>query len=104
MQIAVVGATGAVGQEMCSILAQRRVPADCLRLLASARSAGTRVPYAGTDLTVRELTKDALAGVDFALFSAGAETTRAFAKPAAANGTVVIDNSSAFRMDPTCLW
>ncbi len=100
MQIAVVGATGAVGQEMCSILARRRVPADCLRLLASARSAGTRVPYAGTDLTVRELTPDALAGVDFALFSAGAETTRAFAKPAAANGTVVIDNSSAFRMDP----
>ena len=99
MQIAVVGATGAVGQEMCSILARRRVPAGCLRLLASARSAGTRVPYAGTDLTVRELTKDALAGVDFALFSAGAETTRAFAKPAAANGTVVIDNSSAFRMD-----
>jgi len=99
MQIAVVGATGAVGQEMCSILARRRVPADCLRLLASARSAGTRVPYAGTDLTVRELTKDALAGVDFALFSAGAETTRAFAKPAACDGTVVIDNSSAFRMD-----
>ena len=99
MQIAVVGATGAVGQEMCSILAQRRVPVDCLRLLASPRSAGTQVPYAGTDLTVRELTKDALAGVDFALFSAGAETTRAFAKPAAGNGTVVIDNSSAFRMD-----
>ncbi len=100
MQIAVVGATGAVGQEMCSILARRRVPADSLRLLASARSAGTCVPYAGTDLTVRELTADALAGIDFALFSAGAETTRAFAKPAAANGTVVIDNSSAFRMDP----
>ena len=99
MQIAVVGATGAVGQEMCSILAQRQVPADGLRLLASARSAGTRVPYTGTDVTVRELTADALAGVDFALFSAGAETTRAFAKPAAANGTVVIDNSSAFRMD-----
>ena len=100
MQFAVVGATGAVGQEMCSILARRRVPADSLRLLASARSAGTCVPYAGTDLTVRELTADALAGIDFALFSAGAETTRAFAKPAAANGTVVIDNSSAFRMDP----
>ncbi len=99
MQIAVVGATGAVGQEMCSILARRRVPADRLRLLASARSAGKCVPYAGTDLTIRELTADALAGVDFALFSAGAETTRAFAKPAAANGTVVIDNSSAFRMD-----
>ncbi|MCZ6654417.1 MAG: aspartate-semialdehyde dehydrogenase [Planctomycetota bacterium] len=99
MQIAVVGATGAVGQEMCSILAQRQVPADGLRLLASARSAGPRVQYAGTDLTVQELTADALAGVDFALFSAGAETTRAFAKPAAANGTVVIDNSSAFRMD-----
>ncbi len=99
MQIAVVGATGAVGQEMCSILAQRQVPADGLRLLASARSAGPRVQYAGTDQTVRELTADALAGVDFALFSAGVETTRAFAKPAAANGTVVIDNSSAFRMD-----
>ncbi len=100
MRIAIVGATGAVGQEMCSILAQRRVPADRLCLLASTRSAGTRVPYAGTDLTVRELTSDALAGVDFALFSAGAETTRAFAKPAAANGMVVIDNSSAFRRDP----
>ncbi len=100
MQIAVVGATGAVGQEMCSILAQQRVPGDCLRLLASARSAGTRVPYGGTDLTVGELTKDALAGIDVALFSAGAETTRTFAKPAAAHGMVVIDNSSAFRMDP----
>jgi aspartate-semialdehyde dehydrogenase len=99
MRIAVVGATGAVGQEMCSILARRRVPADCLRLLASARSAGTSVRYAGVGLTVQKLTDDALAGVDFALFSAGAETTRAFAKPAAAKGTVVIDNSSAFRMD-----
>ncbi len=58
MQIAVVGATGAVGQEMCSILARRRVPADGLRLLASVRSAGTRVPYAGSDLTVLELTAD----------------------------------------------
>ena len=85
MQIAVVGATGAVGQEMCSILAQRRVPADFLRLLASARSAGPRVPYSGTDLTVRELTKYALAGVDFSLFSHVAETHPAFPKTPSPN-------------------
>ncbi|MEE9213146.1 MAG: aspartate-semialdehyde dehydrogenase [Phycisphaeraceae bacterium] len=100
MQIAVVGATGAVGREMCSILEQRRFPAECVTLLASGRSAGKRVRYAGADLTVAELTTTSLNSVDFALFSAGSGISRAFAKPAATAGTVVIDNSSAFRMDP----
>ncbi len=99
MQIAVVGATGAVGREMCSILEQRQVPAECIRLLASAKSAGRRVPYLDTELIVDELTAVSLGGVDFTLFSAGSDISRAFAKSASA-GTVVIDNSSAFRMDP----
>ncbi len=100
MHIAVVGATGAVGREICSILERRRFAADCLTLLASSRSAGRPVRYAGVDLTVGELTAGSLRGVDFALFSAGSETSKALAKSAAAAGTVVIDNSSAFRMDP----
>lgn len=99
MQIAVVGATGAVGREMCSILEQRQVSAQHVRLLASAKSAGRRVPYLDTELIVEELTADSLSGVDFALFSAGSDISRAFAKSSSA-GTLVIDNSSAFRMDP----
>ena len=99
MHIAVVGATGAVGREICSILERRRFAADRLTLLASSRSAGRPVRYAGVDLTVGELTAESLRGVDFALFSAGSETSKALARSTAAAGTVVIDNSSAFRMD-----
>lgn len=97
--VAIVGATGAVGREMIDVLTQREFPVSELRLLASARSAGTTIPFKGKPTTVRELTKDSLKGVDLALFSAGSGISKAFGPMAAAGGTVVVDNSSAFRMD-----
>lgn len=100
--VAVVGATGAVGREMCSILESRRFPVKELRLLASKRSAGTKVQFAGTEHVVTELTPASFAGVDIALFSAGAQVSREFGPIAAAAGAVVIDNSSAWRMDDGC--
>src|SRR5262245_58549490 len=99
-RVAVVGATGAVGPEVLSILAERRFPASDVVPFASARSAGTRVDFAGEQLEVRELTEDALAGFDLALFSAGGGTSRRFAPEAVRRGCVVVDKSSAFRMDP----
>jgi aspartate-semialdehyde dehydrogenase len=103
MKVAVIGATGAVGREMTRILEERRFPVDAFVPLASARSVGRTVPFADAEHEVRELTVDALAGVDVAFVSAGATASRAFL-PAivAAHGTVCIDNSSAFRMDPGC--
>ncbi len=98
-RLAIVGATGAVGQEILAILAELDVPAERVRPLASKRSAGTVLPYAGNDLPVAELDETSFADVDAALFSAGADTARRFAPIAAAAGAVVIDNSSAFRMD-----
>jgi aspartate-semialdehyde dehydrogenase len=98
-RVAVVGATGAVGPEVLSILAERSFPASEVVPFASARSAGTRVPFAGEQLEVRELTEDALAGFDLALFSAGGGTARRFAPEAVKRGCVVIDKSSAFRLD-----
>src|SRR5215475_7364941 len=80
--IAIVGATGAVGREMLDVLRRRNFPIASVRLLASARSAGTKVPHAGADLIVQELRPDSFAGVDIALFSAGGATSREFA-PAA---------------------
>ncbi|QQL44807.1 aspartate-semialdehyde dehydrogenase [Sulfuriroseicoccus oceanibius] len=97
--IAIVGATGAVGQEMLECLDQRNVPFDELVLLASARSAGKRIPFRGQELVVRELTHDAFEGIDIALFSAGGGISKEFGPSAAKAGAVVIDNSSAFRMD-----
>jgi aspartate-semialdehyde dehydrogenase len=99
-RVAVVGATGAVGPEVLSILAERRFPASDVVPFASARSAGTRVEYAGEQLEVRELTEDSLAGFDLALFSAGGGTSKRFAPEAVRRGCVVVDKSSAFRMDP----
>ena len=99
-RVAVVGATGAVGPEVLSILADRRFPASDVVPFASARSAGTRVEYAGEQLEVRELTEDSLAGFDLALFSAGGGTSKRFAPEAVRRGCVVVDKSSAFRMDP----
>jgi aspartate-semialdehyde dehydrogenase len=99
-RVAVVGATGAVGPEVLDLLATRRFPAADVVPFASARSAGRRVPFDGTELEVRELTADALEGFDLALFSAGGGTSRRFAPEAVARGCVVIDKSSAFRMDP----
>ena len=97
--VAVVGATGAVGVEMIKTLEKRNFPVGKLTLLASARSTGKKLSYKGTELTVRELTRDAFRGVDIALFSAGSSISKEFAPIAAKEGCVVIDNSSAFRMD-----
>ena len=99
-RVAVVGATGAVGPEVLAILADRGFPAAEVVPFASARSAGSRVGFAGEQLEVRELTDDSLAGFDMALFSAGAATSRRYAPEAVKRGCMVIDKSSAFRMDP----
>jgi aspartate-semialdehyde dehydrogenase len=98
--VAIVGATGAVGEEMRLCLEQRNFPVGKLTVLASARSAGKRISFAGQDVIVQELTHDSFAGVDIALFSAGGDISKEFGPSAAAAGAVVIDNSSAFRMDP----
>ncbi len=97
--VAVVGATGAVGEEMRLVLEERDFPIGKLKLLASTRSAGKKLPFKGEEIMVEELTKNSFAGMDVALFSAGASTSKKFAPIAAEAGTVVIDNSSAFRMD-----
>lgn len=101
LRVAVVGATGAVGREMLKTLEQRNFPATEVVALASARSAGTKVPFKGGELTVQELTEGSFDKMDLALFSAGGSTSTAFAPVAAGAGCVVVDNSSAWRMDPT---
>ncbi|MFO7305537.1 MAG: aspartate-semialdehyde dehydrogenase [Gammaproteobacteria bacterium] len=98
--VAIIGATGAVGAEMVRCLEKRRFPLSSLRLFASARSAGQRVDYAGQSLVIEELREEALTGIDIALFAAGGAISRRFAPALAAAGTIVIDNSSAFRMQP----
>jgi aspartate-semialdehyde dehydrogenase len=98
--VAVVGATGAVGRELLSILEERKFPVSELSLLASARSAGRWLAFADQELPVKELTADAFAGVDFALFSVSASVSKTFAPSAVRAGAIVIDDSSAFRMDP----
>ncbi|SHH78447.1 aspartate-semialdehyde dehydrogenase [Desulfofustis glycolicus] len=98
--VAVVGATGAVGGAMLETLARRAFPINELRLLASERSRGKTCPFQGRDVAVEVLTEDSFEGIDFALFSAGADRSLAFAPAAAAAGAIVVDNSSAFRMDP----
>ncbi|HXX69616.1 MAG TPA: aspartate-semialdehyde dehydrogenase [Polyangiaceae bacterium] len=98
--VAVVGATGAVGREMLRVLEQRRFAASRVVALASKRSAGQKLRFGSGELTVEELTPQALSGVSLALFSAGATVSREFAPIAAAAGAVVVDNSSAWRMDP----
>ena len=98
--IAIVGATGAVGLELLDVLERRGFPVADVRLLASARSAGKKLQFRGTDVDVQELRDDSFAGIDLAFFSAGGDTSRKYAPLAAAAGAVVVDNSSAFRMDP----
>ena len=98
--VAIVGATGAVGVEMIGCLERRAFPLAALRLYASARSAGKELKFRGAALTVQELTEASFAGVDIALFSAGSATSKKFAPIAVRAGATVIDNSSAFRMDP----
>src|SRR5271170_3862203 len=97
--VAVVGATGAVGIEMIKTLEKRNFPVGKLTLLASARSVGKKLKFRGQDITVTELTKDSFNGIDIALFSAGGGISMEFAPIAAKAGCVVVDNSSAFRMD-----
>ncbi len=98
--VAIVGATGAVGRELLSILEERKFPVARLSLLASKRSAGRVLTYAGEDYPVQELAEGVFAGVDFALFSVSSSISKAFGPVAARAGAVVIDDSSAFRMDP----
>jgi aspartate-semialdehyde dehydrogenase len=97
--VAIAGATGAVGVEMLKVLAQRAFPASRVRALASARSAGRRVPFGEDELVVEEMTAASFDGVDIALFSAGADISRAYRDAVTGAGAVMIDNSSAFRMD-----
>jgi aspartate-semialdehyde dehydrogenase len=97
--LAIVGATGAVGTELIRLLEQRDFPVSSLKLFASDRSTGKTLSFRGTPIPVEALTEEAFAGIDFALFSAGTETARIFAPIAAKAGAVVIDNSSAFRME-----
>jgi len=98
--VAIVGATGAVGVELIRCLEERRFPLSELRLFASARSAGKTLTFRGEPLAVRELKDDSFHGVDIALFSAGGSTSKRFGPLAVEQGAVVVDNSSAFRMDP----
>src|SRR5271169_5260080 len=98
VNVAIVGATGAVGQEFLTVLAERDFPIQSLRLLASARSAGKQVEFRGKSHIVEELTKDSFKGIDIAFFSAGGGISREFAPAAVAAGAVVVDNTSAFRM------
>lgn len=98
--VAVVGATGQVGGVMRRLLEERNFPVDRIRYFASARSAGTTLPWRGSDIVVEDAATADVEGIDIALFSAGATTSRAQAERFAAGGAVVIDNSSAWRMDP----
>jgi len=98
--VAVVGATGAVGVEILQCLEKRRFPVANVRALASARSAGKQLPFGGKSVTVTELNDASFDGVHLALFSAGSSTSKKYAPIAVARGAVVVDNSSAFRMDP----
>jgi len=99
-RVAVVGVTGAVGQEILRVLERRRFPVSGLIPLASEKSVGMEVEFAGTKHKVRKLEADAFTGVDVAFFSAGATRSRAFVPVARKAGAVVVDNSSAYRMDP----
>jgi aspartate-semialdehyde dehydrogenase len=99
-RVAIAGATGAVGVEFLRLLEERHFPISELRLLASARSAGKPVRFAGRDVKVEELTENSFKDIDIAFFSAGGSISKKYAPLAAKAGAVVVDNSSAFRMDP----
>jgi len=98
--LAIAGVTGAVGQEFLKILEERNFPFDSLKMLASSRSAGKKIEFKGKTYIVEELTKKSFVGIDVALFSAGASRSKEFGPAAVEAGAVVVDNSSAFRMDP----
>ncbi|MBE9501678.1 MAG: aspartate-semialdehyde dehydrogenase, partial [Chloroflexi bacterium] len=98
--VAIVGATGLVGQEFIKVLEQRNFPMNSIRLLASDRSAGKKLRVNGEEVEVKETNTQSFENVDVALFSAGAESSSYFSPIAARAGAVVVDNSAAFRMDP----
>jgi len=98
--VAVAGATGAVGRKMLEILEERKFPVATLKALASAKSVGQTLAFKGNPVTVEELKENSFEGVDISLFSAGASVSRQFAPSAVKSGCIVIDNSSAFRMEP----
>lgn len=98
--VAVVGATGAVGNEMIAVLEQRKFPVEKLRLFASERSEGRTLQFAGEEIPVESLNEESFKGIDIALFSAGGERSKIWAPVAAKSGCVVVDNSSQWRMDP----
>ncbi|MCJ7673896.1 MAG: aspartate-semialdehyde dehydrogenase, partial [Sedimentisphaerales bacterium] len=98
--LAIAGVTGAVGQEFLKILDERDFPFDSLKVLASSRSAGKKIEFKGREYIIEEMTKNSFKGVDIALFSAGGARSKEFAPAAAQAGAVVVDNTSAFRMDP----
>ena len=100
-RVAIAGATGAVGVEFLRCLEQRKFPIASMRLLASARSRGRKMMFGGNDIEVEELTDQSFDGIDIAFFSAGGSISKKFGPVAANAGAVVIDNSSAFRMDPS---
>lgn len=100
LRVAVLGATGAVGREMIRILEERSFPVRELVPLASPRSAGTTVPFRGSEVPVRAVSAEAFDGIDLALFSAGSGPSKQWAPVAASKGALVVDNSSAWRMDP----
>jgi len=100
MRVAIFGATGQVGGVMASVLAERHFPIDELRYLASARSAGRCLAWAGRDVVVEDAASADFSGIDIALFSCGATASRELAPQVAAAGAIVVDNSSAWRMDP----
>jgi len=100
-KVGIVGATGAVGQELISLLESRKFPLDELKLFASSRSAGKRMSALGESVIIEEATESCFDGLDFAIFSASGTLSKALCPAAAAAGVVAIDNSSAFRMDPS---
>jgi|TARA_B100000959_G_C14947651_1_gene610522 aspartate-semialdehyde dehydrogenase len=100
-KLGIVGATGAVGQEILSLLSQRQFPFKQIKALASARSLGKELPFEDSVLTVEEARPEAFRDLDLAIFSAGGDTSRELGPQAVSRGCVVVDNSSAFRMDPT---
>jgi aspartate-semialdehyde dehydrogenase len=101
LNVAIVGATGAAGGTALKILLERNHPADRITAMASARSAGTKLPYGDAELTIIEATEDAFEGIDVALFAAGGSVSKALAHKAVEKGVFVIDKGSIFRMDPT---
>lgn len=98
--VAVVGATGAVGEQIIRLLEERNFPLESLKLLSSARSAGMKIAFKGEELTVEEAKPDSFKGVDIALFSAGGDVSKALIPHAVEHGAVCIDNTNAYRMDP----